>query len=120
MRKMTCKECHKCLYFDMCGYLRNRLDPTICTFFQPKSRFVELPCAFGDVIYMLVTRKTTSYDFKRENGTLKMIKQRNQHIFIKRTSFMKSNFFKVLDEIGKTVFLSREEAESALKEREKE
>ena len=90
-----------------------------CDHFKPKSRFVELPCAFGDVIYMLVTRKTTSYDFKRENGTLKMIKQRNQHIFIKRTSFMKSNFFKVLEWWGKTVFPSRELAEEALKERER-
>ena len=117
---MTCKDCVH--YEACCGWASKRyVEDSFedCPHFKPKSRFVELPCACGDVIYMLVTRKTTSYDFKRENGTLKMIKQQNQHTFIKRTTFMESNFFKVLEGWGKTVFPSLEEAENALAERSK-
>ena len=74
------------------------------------------PCKVGDKIYMLVTRKTHSFEF--EEGK-RMFRVDNQHTFIKQTYLTKLNFFKVLDDFGKTVFLTKEEAEQALKEREK-
>lgn len=110
---MTCKDC---VHYEVCVSSDNEPFDE-CNHFKPKSRFVELPCAFGDVIYMLVTRKTHSFEYEFENGKRKMIKQQNQHTFIKRTSFMESNFFKVLEGWGKTVFPSKEEAEKALRER---
>ena len=70
------------------------------------------PCKVGDKIYMLVTRKTTSFEYP--NGKMKRIE--NQHTFIKETYLTKLNFFKVLDDFGKTVFLTKEEAEEKLKE----
>lgn len=115
---MTCKDC---VHYDICPWQDDDEYESIvelsadCYNFKPKSRFVELPCAFGDVIYMLVTRKTHSFEYEFENGKRKMIKQQNQHTFIKRTTFMESNFFKVLDEWGKTVFSSKEQAENALR-----
>jgi hypothetical protein len=72
------------------------------------------PCKVGDKIYMLVTRHTTSFEFP--NG--KMVRKENQHTIIKQTYLTKSNFFKVLEDFGKTVFLTKEEAEKALAERE--
>jgi hypothetical protein len=61
---------------------------------------------------MIVTKKT--HTFERENG--KMIKIENQHSFIKKTELLESNFFKVIQLFGKTVFLTKEEAERALEE----
>lgn len=54
------------------------------------------PCKLGGDIYMLVTR--------------------NQHTFIKKTILTKLNFFDVIDRFGKTVFLTKEDAEKALAE----
>ena len=70
------------------------------------------PCKIGDKVYMLVTRKTHSFEF--EEGK-RMLRVDNQHTFIKQTHLTKLNFFKVLDDFGKTVFLTRGEAERALK-----
>ena len=71
------------------------------------------PCKIGDKIYMLVTKHTHSFEF--DNG--KMVRKNNQHTFIKQTYLAESNFFRVLRDFGKTVFLTREEAEQALRER---
>jgi hypothetical protein len=71
------------------------------------------PCKVGDKIYMLVTRKTHSFVFEKGK---KMLRVDNQHTFIKETYITKLNFFKVIDDFGKTVFLTKEEAEKKLKE----
>ena len=68
------------------------------------------PCKLGSEIYMLVTRHTKSFEWENK----KMILQNNQHTFIKKTTFTKSNFFKVIEEFGKTVFLTKEDAEQKL------
>jgi hypothetical protein len=60
---------------------------------------------------MVVTRKTLSFDIDK-NG---MRRVENEHSFIKETRLTKLNFFKVIDAFGKTVFLSREDAERALR-----
>lgn len=76
-------------------------------------RAIMPPCKVGDEIYMVVTRKTHS--FKCEKGK-RMVRLDNQHTFIKQTYLTRLNFFKVLDDFGKTVFLNREDAERALEE----
>ena len=70
------------------------------------------PCKIGDKVYMLVTRHTHSFEFPHG----KMVRKDNQHTFIKKTRLTKSNFFKVIDDFGKTVFLTKEEAEAKLRE----
>ena len=72
------------------------------------------PCKVGDKIYMLVTRKTHSFVFEKGK---KMLRVDNQHTFIKETYLTKLNFFKVIDDFGKTVFLTKEEAEAELRKR---
>ena len=72
------------------------------------------PCVLGEKIYMVVTRKTVS--FQMTKGGMRRIQ--NKHSFIKQTRLTKLNFFKVIDDFGKTVFLSREDAERALEEKE--
>ena len=107
---MNCKDC---IHNDICEKLRPIeycMDKT-CSHFKNKANFVELPCKLGSEIYMLVTRHTKSFEWENK----KMILQNNQHTFIKKTTFTKSNFFKVIEQFGKTVFLTREEAEQKLK-----
>lgn len=67
------------------------------------------PCKIGDKIYRLVTRQTKSYDY----STGSPIITENQHTFIQQTYLTKSNFFKVMEDFGKTVFLTFEEAKNA-------
>ena len=65
------------------------------------------PCKMGDKIYLLVTRKTTRFDFS--DG--KMVKVLNHHTFIKETRLTTSNLFSAIENFGKTVFLNKDEAE---------
>lgn len=74
------------------------------------------PCPIGSRIYMLVTRKTHSFEFKNK----KMIRLENQHTFIFKTHLTRRNFFKIIDSFGKTTFLTEEEAEAKLKELQSE
>jgi hypothetical protein len=67
------------------------------------------PCKVGDTIYMLVTKKTHSFDLKSGE------RRENQHTFIKKTILMESNFFRVIRDYGKTVFLTKAGAQAALK-----
>ena len=112
---MTCKDC---VHYELCKmYARFGVtdlpynDETICDHFKNKANVIELPCELGSEIYMLVTRHTKSFEWENK----KMILQNNQHTFIKKTTFTKSNLFKVIDDFGKTVFLTKEEAEQKLK-----
>lgn len=62
-----------------------------------------LPCKVGDTIYMIVTKAS---------------KSRNTYSFIKKTTLSSSNIFYVIRDFGKSVFLTREEAERALEARD--
>ena len=62
-------------------------------------RVMVLPCPMGSTIYMIVTKHT---------------KGREPFSFIKTTELMESNVFRVCRDFGKTVFLTREEAERAI------
>lgn len=66
---------------------------------EEQGRLMLLPCPMGSTIYMIVTKHT---------------KGREPFSFIKTTELMESNVFRVCRDYGKTVFLTREEAEGAL------
>lgn len=69
---------------------------------EEDNRLWEAPCPMGTTLYMIVTKrpKITHPEFS----------------FIKTTYLTENNFFRVLREFGKTVFLTREEAEARMKE----
>lgn len=67
---------------------------------EEQGRLMLLPCPMGSTIYMIVTKHT---------------KGREPFSFIKTTELMESNVFRVCRDYGKTVFLTREEAENELK-----
>ena len=63
-------------------------------------RLVVLPCTVGDTVYLIVTKRARIYtpEFR----------------FIKKSCLTFLNMERVLRDFGKTVFLTREEAEKAL------
>lgn len=63
-------------------------------------RLVVLPCKVGDTVYLIVTKRARIYtpEFR----------------FIKKSCLTFLNMERVLRDFGKTVFLTREEAEKTL------
>lgn len=142
----TCKDC---IHHEVCeGYLPTDLDEDIwdlcaegksdeihniderCDQFKDKSKFIELPCSIGDIVYELdvivddefcstCEYYTPEYPgdpewcektcaFHRAKECIK-IEER-------KTTFRSIVNWMLCDEFGKTVFLTREEAEKRLHE----
>ena len=123
--------CRDCIHYNVCYYVgrlktkdsdgekriiaeTNNVEDT-CEDFSDRSSWVKLPCKVGDILYEPTDRNTiVEYSVKAINVEL-------------RATFIEWEIEKgfVLqyldgicsDEIGKTVFLTREEAEMALEER---
>ena len=101
---MTCKEC---IHYDVCEALESngisKVYPSQCGCCKPKSRFIELPCEEGQKVYWynhfgIIEAEVTQLGF---------VAKTNSEI----------EFDFSFDEIGKTVFFAKEEAEKALEER---
>lgn len=97
------KTCKDCIHYDVCAYhITEESDMTVqeCALgFKDKSLIMELPCPIGSKIYMIVTKrpKVSMAPFS----------------FIKATKLTYNNLERVLHDIGKEVFLTREEVEKA-------
>lgn len=77
------------------------------------------PCKFGQTVYRIVTMGT-GVTFKKVGfNTYREKKQTIKH-FIRCVTVTKNNFFDVIENWGKTAFLTREEAEAMLKERKED
>ena len=101
---MTCKDC---LHYEAC---ENKFLPEEpCKMFSGKSEWVHLPCKAGDNVYCF----EPSFNQMRK-AELKVLK--TKIIDVKTTMTVYGLNFN-LDDVGKTVFLTREEAEKALAER---
>jgi hypothetical protein len=117
---MTCKECvHYEVYNDLVfgGGISNS-DTKGCRHFKPKSRFVELPCEVGQEFYWInfvskeiETDRVIAINIYEDGFTIttKTISSGSKAI----CTYGENRFKQIM-------FLSREAAEKALKEREKE
>lgn len=110
-RKISCNDC---IHYGICTFHLTSEEYKKCFHFKPKSRFIELPCAVGDTVYVL--RSKTS------NGkNLYLREERISHyrVFGERT-FMcfDSERISVADYEWINVFLTKEEAEKALERSE--
>lgn len=117
---MTCKDC---LHYDVCEEIRGRSNRVgknslrvaekHCPYnsFADKSEWVHLPCKVGDVVYCFAPCFDTDHRPRLKVAEREIIK-------LKTVSTVSGLIFDV-DNIGKTVFLTREEAEKALEERKR-
>ena len=121
--------CKDCIHYEICDKwvspCESFPETEGCKCFKDKSYFVELPCKVGDKVYKpIITSKgepaiweiiVTSIDIDiGKNGV-----SPNSYVIghLKNTHCGESAYF---CEFGKTVFLTREEAEQALERREDE
>lgn len=109
--------CAECVHVEVCKDYINAVLGDVdesqmcgddCEFYKESSRFVELPCKVGDTIYWNLLGKTV------EDEIMSITIYKN----VIRVSLGKGISFDIED-IGRMLFLSREEAEQELKEREK-
>lgn len=109
--------CAECVHVEVCKDYINAVLGDVdesqmcgddCEFYKERSRFVELPCKVGDTIYWNLLGKTV------EDEIMSITIYKN----VIRVSLGKGISFDIED-IGRMLFLSREEAEQELKEREK-
>lgn len=110
-------ECKKCIHEKVC---RTREFPSIdeilkdgCPHYKDKSLFVELPVKLGQICYAL-------YPYKNEVEECRVssLTQKADGSWKIRLTHNHSVFEITLDKIGKTVFLTKEEAKQKLKELE--
>lgn len=94
--------CKDCLYYEVCSVDESCLtDYVNCKYFKDRNRFVELPCKIGEELYRVKTVRGKK--------------------IVTETQLNQNTFWRIVfgDEYGKTVFLTREEAEKALNSSEK-
>ena len=114
--------CKKCLHSDVCSMASElglnkaeRMFDFDCDYFKDRNRFVELPCKVGDTVYYFLSDNNyKKYEVCEIVGF---------HIDKYRTAFQIKlcgyKCFVDTEFLGEKIFLTREEAEQALKEREK-
>ncbi len=92
--------CKDCLCGDVCSIAEVMGENYCCPDCKDRTRFVELPCKVGEELYRIKTVSGKK--------------------IITATQLNQNTFWRIIfgGEYGKTVFLTREEAEKALKERE--
>ena len=127
--------CENCFNYELCSSISLKkigihiIPQDECCNFKDRSRFVELPCKFGDTAWILVRYKNgggyfytgivTGVHVTDRKTIYKLPCKRINYIvirFVQTDSLKHINF----NEIGKTVFFTKKEAEQALKEREKD
>lgn len=119
----TCKDC---IHYEACqavldaaGFFSDDIEEILnaikCPNFADKSRFVELPCKVGDKVFVLMFGCVISFIVERI--TLDSLEDKP---YMKMHHGTRLVWVTELDEIGKTVFLTREEAEAVLAERRNE
>lgn len=102
---MNCKDC---IHYEACYYH----DFYECGWFKDKSEWVHLPCKVGDTVFCFEPCFDTDHHPK-----LKVVEK--EIIELKTIATVFGLNFDI-DNIGKTVFLNREEAEKALDKKRKE
>ena len=123
---VTCKDC---LHNHVCALWRAQAgqdakswsdsDDWDCDYFADKSRFIELPCKVGDVVYFLLP--DGDCETYVDVGAVFAIGVDALHtMWISARYESGLKYYHTSEDFGKTVFLTREEAEAALAERMKE
>lgn len=119
--------CTECVHVEVCkDYIKTVLDDfddsqmcgDDCEFFQDRSRFVELLCKPGDIVYHYCEELHEILNY-----TVYIINVFRENSIIYRADSYDEENEEALSEIefeskdiGKTVFLTKEQAEQALKE----
>lgn len=128
---MTCKDC---IHYKVCcqkhlhvvtgmdfvyRYKYNHIE-RVCKDFKDRSRFVELPCKVGDTVYFnnvhLRYAKVIAIYIDASGGMFDLDISTNIETVAGYEHFINKDY--TFEDIGKRLFLTKESADQALKERE--
>lgn len=114
------KQCKDCVHYNVCEEWADRTNHayyqygSYCEHFKDKSRIVEIPCDVGDWLYLPCCGEIIE---------LQVFEIQIKHIFVDYNTGVIKNIIALNEngasmelkfkDIGKTVFLTREEAEKA-------
>ena len=117
--------CNDCIHNEICQQIEgpfNIIDADMnCADFKLRSRFVELPCKVGDTLYsnnqFIQSARVMAIYIDGNGGMFDLeITAYNDERFLGFEKFVDKDY--TFEDIGVNLFLTREEAEQALKERE--
>lgn len=129
-------DCKNCLHWEACADVMEkdlfikekmlRIANPICKCFLDKSKVIELPCKVGDIVYHYCSDFSTILPYFVENLNVAFLGNKDEQlVYTFEANCNNENEDELLDsidfelkDIGKTVFLTREEAERALEEDE--
>ena len=110
-------KCENCIHYSVCEFKRS-IDDTLCGHYKDKSLCVEFPCKVGDTVHYL-----TSIDTEKELnvkeifcGTVQAIGYDGKDFCISAKYTNGLFYYHNSKDFGKTVFLTKEEAEQKLQE----
>lgn len=121
-------KCENCIHEGMCRFLPSVAKNIECRFYKDKSLFVELPCKVGGTVYRIV--KLCNGETKIVEGEVLEFTITHEHhngkdeyrfyFWAKGEEFAHRQYslWCYFTDFGKTVFLTKEEAEAKLKELE--
>lgn len=110
---MTCKDC---IHYDVCcKYMA--IPNHLCKDFKDKSKYIELPCKVGEKIYAHC--KTVNQIIPYEIEDIHIDRNKTRY-FATAFDVYYNEYLDEMefteDDIGQTIFLTKEEAEAKLKE----
>ena len=112
-------KCKDCIHENICKFadekvsIGTKVKETLhnCKDFKDKDKFIEIPCKIGDFVYLI--------DIDRDLNKPPLCITAFRFVGFDREGYMEVGCIKYrISDIGKTVFLTKAEAEKALKERE--
>ena len=117
--------CKDCMHEEVCSIFSSDLNEDgaeKCVCFKNRNRFVELPCKVGDTIYILTNDSPTGIE-ESQVKKIELIKTQSKTKIRLIVPCVYDDWGSAqweigVNDFGKTAFLTREEAEKALKERE--
>lgn len=126
---MTCKDCLHygvCYTQETCNDIKQQLKDFGCDNFTDRSEWVHLPCDVGDIVYLLFGGKCGEYRITQMSidaaGDLQIRADCNMHEYRKMRDCAKEYCGSAIctaglgaSAFGDFAFLTREEAEKALK-----
>lgn len=121
---MTCEDC---IHYGVCLFHLTNEEYKKCVHFKPKTRYIVLPCAVGDTVYVLEPcvcyNNYSEYEHcnhRRTKATkwLKMVRLPSKHHTRCMKLFIRPFKLEHINKLGKTVFLTKEEAEKTLENKQ--
>ena len=109
------KTCKDCIHRELCN-VHGYIDADECACFKDKSRYIELPCAVGDKVYKIWN--AGKHGKSVAEFVLTSISQISRGVWVFKYSKCQEpciSYQGNLEYIGKTVFLTKEDAEKVLK-----